>query len=260
MQWLCNGEAGSSTHKGADRACERPHKQNMSTAPERCADCVVRDHALCSSMTDDELAALADIGRRRIVIKGEVIAWEGDRASVCANLVSGVLKLTTGTEDGREQIVGLLYPGDFVGELFVDEARVTVTALSDADLCFYARDRFEQVLDEHPALERLLLKRTMDSLNDARDRLLVLGRRTAEEKVAGFLIEMSDRLSENGKPALEFDLPLTRGEIADVLGLTIETVSRQLTRMKSEGLIALPHGRRVALEDRDRLTACVGGR
>jgi CRP/FNR family transcriptional regulator, anaerobic regulatory protein len=210
-------------------------------------------------MTNAELTSLADIGRRRTVPKGQVIVWEGDRASICANLVSGVLKLTSGTEDGREQIVGLLYPGDFVGELFVDEAQVTVTALSDADLCFYARDRFEQVLDRHAALERLLLKRTMDSLKEARARLLVLGRRTAEEKVAGFLIEMSDRLAENGKPARAFDLPLARGEIADVLGLTIETVSRQFTRMKSDGLIALPHGRRVEVEDRERLAECVGG-
>ena len=208
-------------------------------------------------MTDAELTALADIGRRRIVPKGQVIVWEGDRAGICANLVSGVLKLTSGTEDGREQIVGLLYPGDFVGELFVDEARVTVTALSEADLCFYSRDRFEQVLDGHAALERLLLKRTMDSLREARERLLVLGRRTAEEKVAGFIIEMSDRLSENGEPAREFDLPLARGEIADVLGLTIETVSRQFTRMRSQGLIALPHSRRVTVEDRERLAECV---
>ncbi len=209
-------------------------------------------------MTDTELGALADIGRRRMIPKGQVVVWEGDKASICANLVSGVLKLSSGTDDGREQIVGLLFPGDFVGELFVDEAQVTVTALSDADLCFYSRDRFEQVLDRHAALERLLLKRTMDSLNEARARLLVLGRRTAEEKVAGFLIEMSDRLSENGEPAREFDLPLARGEIADVLGLTIETVSRQFTKMKADGLIALPHGRRVAVEDRRRLADCVG--
>lgn len=209
-------------------------------------------------MTNAELAALADIGRRRVIPRGQIIIWEGDRTGICANLVSGVLKLTAGTEDGREQIVGLLYPGDFVGELFVEEARVSVTALVDAELCFYSRDRFEQVLDRHAALERLLLKRTMDSLREARDRLLVLGRRTAEEKVAGFLIEMSDRLSDNGESAREFDLPLGRGEIADALGLTIETVSRQFSRLKADHLIELPSGRRVAVTNREGLAERVG--
>jgi len=227
----------------------------MPSLTKRCADCLVRDRALCSSMSDAELATLAEIGRRRTVPQGQVIVWEGDRAAICANLVSGVLKLTSATPDGREAIVGLLFPGDFVGELFVEEAQVTVTSVGEADLCFYPRARFESVLDRHAALERLLLRRTMDSLAEARTRLLVLGRRTAEEKVVGFLAELSDRLGTDGEPARTFALPLTRGEMADLLGLTIETVSRQLSRLKADGVIALSGTRGVEILSRQRLTA-----
>lgn len=227
----------------------------MPPATDRCADCIVRDRALCSSMSDAELLALAKIGRRRKVPQGQVIVWAGDRAGSCANLVSGVLKLTSGTMDGREAIVGLLYPGDFVGDLFVDEAQVTVTAVGEADLCFYARDQFEGVLDRHASLERLLLRRTMDSLAEARARLLVLGRRTAEEKVAGFLLELSDRLGADDRPSEAFSLPLTRGEMADLLGLTIETVSRQLSRLKAEKVISLAGTRGVEILDRPRLAS-----
>lgn len=229
----------------------------MSPSTDRCNACVVRDRALCSSLSDEELTVLADIGRRREIPKGQVIAWEGDRANMCATLVSGVLKLTSATPDGREAIVGLLYPGDFVGELFVDEVHLTVTAACDADLCFYARDRFEAVLDRHVALERLLLRRTIDSLADARARMLVLGRRTAEEKVASLLLELSRRLAPVDDAPAEFTLPLARGEMADLLGLTIETVSRQLTRLKADGIISLTGLRGVTVLDRNRLARIV---
>lgn len=109
-------------------------------------------------------------------------------------------------------------------------------------------------------MERLLLERTFAALEDARARMLTLARRSASERVAGFLLDMADRAATTGCSAVQggpftFDLPLTRGEIAELLGLTIETVSRQLTQLKTDGLIALPSSRAVTIRDRQGLAA-----
>ena len=222
----------------------------MNAMPERCALCDVRHLSICASMDDVELDSLSTIGRRRVVPAGQVVAWERDESVLCANLVEGVVKLSTSLADGREQIVGLLFPGDFVGQPFENEATVTVTALSDVDLCYYPRVRFEQVLDDHARLERALLQRVTAALNEARARMLTLGRRSAEERVAGFLVNMAERLGvAESDGAIAIELPLTRGEMAGLLGLTIETVSRQMTALKRAGLVELPNGRRVVVRD-----------
>lgn len=226
----------------------------MTALPERCAECAVRDSALCASLADHELDALNVIARRKIVPRGQVFVWEGDVSTQCANIVSGVLKVTSATADGREQIVGLLFPGDFVGQPFRTETSLTVTALSDTDLCIYPREKFETLLDDYSNLERMLLQRTMSALDDARSRMLSLGRKNAEERVAGFVLEMADRFHAGG-PEESFDLPLTRGQMADVLGLTIETVSRQLTNLKGAGIIAVLPGRGISILNRGQLEA-----
>jgi CRP/FNR family transcriptional regulator len=170
------------------------------------------------------------------------------------------LKLCASTSDGREQTVGLLYPADFVGQLYADRSSFTVTALTDAELCVFPRSLFEGVLHDHVRMERLMLQRTLSALEDARGRMLSLARRSAEERVAGFLIDMADRVGNAGCRAIDtgpvtFDLPLTRGEIADLLGLTIETVSRQLTRLKVANIIAAPSLRAITIRDRAALAA-----
>jgi len=223
-----------------------------------CADCAVRDQALCGSLTDAELASLNRIGRRHRIARDETIAWAGDENIVCANLLSGVLKLGATTAGGDEHIVGLLYPADFVGRPFAEQVDFSVTALTDAELCVFPRAPFEQVLGDHRRMERLLLERVLAALGDARARMVSLTRGSAAAKVAGFLLDMADRAKATGCRAapggpLTFDLPLARGEMAAVLGLTIETVSRQMTGLKRAGIIALPGGRAVTILDRRAL-------
>lgn len=231
----------------------------MNAIPQRCHDCLVREKALCSSMTDSELVAVSEIGRRRILPAGEVVTWAGDASTMCANVVSGALKVTASTADGREQIVGLMFPGDFVGQLFTEEASLTVTTLTETDLCSYPRTRFERTLDAHPRLERMLLERTMNALNEARERMLSLGRKNAQERIAGFLLEVANRAGIMEKDGgIRMLLPISRGEMADFLGLTIETISRQLTRLKSSGVIAFAKGgRECVIRDRGWLEAIV---
>ncbi len=225
-----------------------------------CADCAVRDSALCAALNDDELTRLNRIGRRQRLAKGETLQFAGDDSLVFANVVDGVLKLSTSTADGREQIVGLLYPADFLGRLFAVRVDYDCTALTDADLCVFPRAGFEAALNDFQKLERDLLERTMAELDRTRQWMLLLGRKSAEEKVASFLLNIAERLRPEGCAGHHdgpqtYVLPLTRGQIADVLGLTIETVSRQMTRLKAAGVIALPGIREVTLLRPDLLEA-----
>ena len=228
-----------------------------------CDTCAVRDRAICAALDDGELAALNAIGRRRTLHAGEPLIWEGDDSILVANVIDGILKLSTGTEDGREQIVGVVYPADFIGRPFGATTRHSVTALTDARVCVFARGDFDRFAGDHPALEHKLLQRTLAELDRTRGWMLLLARKSAEEKIATFLLDMSERLAQpdgrSGGAALDrFDLPFSRQQIGDVLGLTIETVSRQMTKLKRDGVIDLPTRRAVALIDRTELEALAG--
>lgn len=195
---------------------------------------------------------------------GESLIWEGEDSVLVANVIDGVLKLSTGTEDGREQIVGVVYPSDFIGRPFGSTTGHGVTALTEAMVCVFSRRDFDAFAREHPALEHKLLQRTLGELDRTRRWMLLLGRKSAGERVASFIVEMSERLVEQGcqgthdQPLVRFTLPFSRQQVADVLGLTIETVSRQFTRLKSEGLIDLPSRREVEILDREGLAAEAG--
>ncbi|MEZ5735086.1 MAG: Crp/Fnr family transcriptional regulator [Novosphingobium sp.] len=230
-----------------------------------CDLCVVRNRAICSALDGKEIEALNAIGRRRNLKAGESLIWEGEDSVLVANVIEGVLKLSTGTEDGREQIVGVVYPSEFIGRPFGGTSGHGVTALTDARVCVFARRDFDAFAREHPALEHKLLERTLGELDRTRRWMLLLGRKSASEKLASFLLELSERLvpvgcevdfGEEGPQRLE--LPFSRQQIADVLGLTIETVSRQFTRLKADGIIDLPSRREVAILDPDALAAEAG--
>jgi CRP/FNR family transcriptional regulator len=229
-----------------------------------CEACAVRDRAICAGLDCDEVEALSAIGRRRTIAAGQSLIWEGDESMLVANVIEGVLKLSTGTQDGREMIVGVAYPSDFIGRPFGAATRHTVTALTDARVCVFSRADFDGFAKSHPALEHKLLKRTLSELDRTRRWMLLLGRKGAREKVATFLLDMSERLADVGsdaapsQPLDRFDLPFSRQQVADILGLTIETVSRQLTGFKRQGLIDLPSRRAVVVLDRAALAELAG--
>lgn len=228
-----------------------------------CETCVVRNRAICAGLDANEITALNAMGRRRTVAAGEPLIWEDDDSLLVANVIEGVLKLTTSTEDGREQIVGVAYPSDFIGRPFGQTSKASVVALTDARVCVFARNDFDRFAREHPGLEHKLLERTLSELDRTRSWMMLLGRKTASEKIATFLLEMSERLAETDctprfGPARRFSLPFSRQQVADVLGLTIETVSRQFTKLKQDGVIELPSRREVEILDRPALSALAG--
>ena len=126
-----------------------------------CDTCVVRNRAICAGLDSREIHALNAIGRRRSVTAGEPLIWEDDDSLLVANVIDGVLKLTTSTEDGREQIVGVAYPSDFIGRPFGPTSKASVVALTDAKVCVFSRNDFDRFAREHPELEHKLLERTL---------------------------------------------------------------------------------------------------
>lgn len=225
-----------------------------------CSTCVVRNRAICASLETDELQLLGKMGRKRTIKRGETLLWEGDPAPVVANIIDGVLKLSVNLQDGREQIVSVMYAADFIGRPFGKESPYRVTAMTDAEVCVFTRSSFDSFAKEHPDLQNKLLQRTLDELDRAREWMTLLGKKSATERIATLLVELSDRLSLDGcSPTTlyldRFELPMDRQQISDILGLTIETVSRQFSRIRKEGIIELPDRRTVIIKDRNRLKA-----
>lgn len=226
-----------------------------------CASCIVRNRAICASLNAEELAILGRMGRRQRVKAGHTLLWEGDDAPVVANVLEGVLKLVVAATEGREQIVGLVFPSDFIGRPFGKESPYSATAMTDAEVCIFNRNSFDDFASSHPDLQQKLLRRTLDELDRARHWMMLLGRKSASEKVASFLLEMSERLSGQGCDAGVqggFELPFGRQQIADILGLTIETTSRQLTKMRADGVLDLPSRREIVINDRAAMEDMAG--
>lgn len=225
----------------------------------RCGDCPIRHRAVCSTCEPDELAVLDQIKTYRSYASGETIAWAGDRLSTVGSVVRGVVTLSSTLPDGRRQMVGLLLPGDFLGRPGRSKVDFEVTAAAETTLCTFRREAFERLLLSNPHLERRLMEMTLDELNAAREWMLLLGRKTARERVASLFVIMARRDAALKPPAAgdgpRFPLYITREAIANYLGLTVETVSRQITGLRRDGLIRLEESRVVHVPDLARLAA-----
>ena len=195
---------------------------------------------------------------------GTEILWRGEPLEYVASVVSGVASLSKTLEDGRTQMVGLLLPSDFIGRPGRNRIEFDVTATTDVTLCCFARTPFEALVLDTPHVAQRLMELALDELDAARDWMLLLGRKTAREKIATFLDMLARRsqmtMTEGAGMAngAALYLPMTRDQIANYLGLTLETVSRQLSAFKREGIIDVPDRRRVLVINLDRLQIATG--
>lgn len=213
-----------------------------------CGCCPIRHRAVCSRCEPDELKLLDQIKYYRSYEAGQPIIWSGDGMEFVASVVSGVATLSQTMEDGRTQMVGLLLPSDFIGRPGRNTAPFDVVAITNVTLCCFRRKPFEQLMESTPHIGGRLLQMTLDELDNAREWMLVLGRKTAREKIASLLAIVARRDASLrkmvAKDGMRFELPLTREAMADYLGLTLETVSRQISALKKAGIIEL-HGKRL---------------
>ncbi len=229
-------------------------------APSPCHACKVRELVLCGALEEAELAALSAIKSILDIERNAPLFREGDPADHVYNVTAGVIRVYKLLPDGRRQITGFLFPGDFLG-IAVNEAHAySAEAVTSAAVCRFRRGELEALLGRFPKLEQRLLSIASHELAAAQEQMMLLGRKTARERVASFLVMLSDRAAARGLPDNPVPLPMLRTDMSDYLGLTLETVSRTLGRLKRDGLVADAPDGGVVIIDRDGLEEASGSR
>lgn len=218
-----------------------------------CLDCDVRSMAVCAALDDSEVGALERIMSPRGLEHDQTLAQEGDRRSHVYTLTSGMLRLSSALPDGRRQITGFLLPGDYFG-LADDRVHTqTAEAVTASNLCAFPIHEMDALMVTYPRLKDRLFVMTQFALRQAQDSQMILGRLTPLEKLAAFLLVFSRRAAAHKQKDNPVLLPMPRADIADFLGLTVETVSRSFSELKKRGLIGLPVAHTVDLKDRAAL-------
>ncbi len=195
----------------------------------------------------DDFEFLKEIGTVVRVPKMQTVFHEGDPATHYFKVIAGAVRIYKLLFDGRRQIIGFPLTGDFFGWSAGDSHAHTAEAISDVTVLRIPRKRLEALVEAHPKLGMRLLGMAHSEICAAQDQMLLLGRKTAEERIASFLVTMSERAASHGEAPNPVVLSMTRGEIADYLGLSAEAVSRGLSALKREGLIAIREPQRIAL-------------
>ena len=225
-----------------------------------CETCPVRPITICRGLDAPTLAGLRALGTMQRLQPQQSIFHEGDPAKRVFMVTQGALKLYTLLADGRRQVTGFMFPGDFLGVSVDEEYAFTVEALEQSELWWFSRVMFDRFLTEHPQVERELYRLAAHELAAAQRQMVLLGRKAAHERLASFflsLLERADRAS--GGTLTGFDLPMSRTDIADYLGLTKETVSRMIAYLRDHKLIRLESQNRVGVLDRGGLKAMAEG-
>ncbi len=206
---------------------------------------------------DVDVRALQQIGVKAHFARNETIFNEGDEAKYAYKVVSGAVRLCKHMADGRRQIADFLLPGDFFGFLQFGFYSFTAEAIGDVVVMCYPQRQLEQISSSTPSLRKRLLVLLSQRLLAMQDHLVMLGRQTAKERLASFLIRLAERTGIEDGESLE--LAMSRQDIADYLGLTIETVCRILSELKRVKLIAIPNLHQVVLEDLETLREIAEG-
>jgi CRP/FNR family transcriptional regulator len=232
---------------------EKRRDIHNSEIPVLCQACEARHQGLCGA--PDELVQLSKVSSRKEVRPGTALVGDSEQVTHYSNILSGVVKLTKILADGRQQIVGLQFAPDFLGRPFKAESETNAEAATTVRLCSFPRSAVDRLMENTPSLEHRLLQQTLKELDEARGWMVTLGRKTAAEKVSSFLYLIATHINPEAgdEGSVAFELPLTRADIADFLGLTIETVSRQMTRLRKDGVIEIENNRQVTVPDLDRL-------
>lgn len=225
-----------------------------------CQDCQIRPITICRRLDAVTLANLRALGTMQRLNAGRPIFHEGDAVKRVFMLASGSLKIYSLLADGRRQITGFMFPGDFLGVSVDEEYAFTAEALSPSELWWFTRDAFDRFVEANPAVERELYRLAANELAAAHSQMVLLGRKTAAERLASFFLSLVQRQElVAGRGLAQFDLPMSRLDIADYLGLTKETVSRMLAHLRNRKLVRLVSQDRIEILDRQGLQEMAAG-
>lgn len=207
-----------------------------------CLHCSVRHLSVCSALSCDEVLALEQITTSMPVPMGATLARTGEPRAYVYTVTEGALRLVRTLADGRRQVNGFVLPGDYMGLSGADQHRYDIEAIAESRVCRVPMSQMRDLRQRYPHLERKLLQRACQELDAAQDNALALARLQPPERLADFLLRLAAREATLlGRSSNRVSLPMGRGDIADHLGLTMETVSRTFTKLRQQGLIALPH-------------------
>lgn len=230
----------------------------------RCTRCRASVRSICGLSGLATHIEIARISGRRVVAGGATILANGSGANLVGTVLAGVLKVSKTLPDGREQIVSLVYPGDFFGQLFRPVMEFAVEAATDVELCVADRLAYEGVLSRHPEMEHAMLLATFGELALARERSLLLSCQTTLERVATYLLVMMER-REQLLTATKLQsetrlatLAITRADLAGYLGTTFETISRHIHYLANKGVISIVDRSHFEVLDSDRLLSIAG--
>lgn len=224
-----------------------------------CAACSVRDLSICGVLDETDLQKMASIAHNMQFSPQDPIIDEGEPADFLFNITGGTVRLYKLLPDGRRQITGFLTNGDFLGIALNENYAYSAEAVDEVTVCRFVRGKLEKLLDELPHLEKRLLGLASNELAQAQDQMVLLGRKTAKEKLVSFFLMLSRRQKEIGGEASPVNLPMSRSDIADYLGLTTETVSRTFSSLKRSQTIKLEEGGKVTLPDIEALESIAEG-
>lgn len=224
-----------------------------------CASCEARQFSVCNAIPDADLVRLAAIAVVTEAPAGHTFIDEGEPADGFFNITAGRAKLFKLLPDGRRQITGFVGVGHFLGLAVSDTYAFSAEAIEPVRYCRFSRSKLRTLLDDFPLMEKRLLEVAANELVAAQEQMLLLGRKTARERLASFLLLQSRQGLPCGHSRRRFTLPMTRGDIADYLGLTIETVSRTLTRLRGERLIEVVSQNELLILNHHALESLAGG-
>ena len=234
---------------------------NISSIKAACKDCSLRELCLPLGLSDPDISALDKvIRRRRTLKKGELLYRFGDPLRSLYAIRNGSLKTTGLIEDGRAQVTGFYLPGELLGidAINADKHPCSAEALETSEVCEIPYNALEELAHQVPGLQHQLLRIMSREIVRDEEMLMMLGRMSAEERLASCLMSFSRRLARLGGPSTDFKLSMSRQDLGDYLGLALETVSRLLSRFQEDGLIGV-HGRQIVLRDVDRLRSMAAG-
>lgn len=225
-----------------------------------CQNCSINQLCLPFTLSEHELTQLDNIiERKKPIQKSQVIFQTGDELTALYAIRSGTIKSYTLSESGEEQITGFHLPGDLIGFDAIMEMKHTgfAQALETSMICEIPFDVLDDLAGKMPKIRHQIMRMMSNEIKSDQEMILLLSKMSAEEKLAAFLHNLAQRYSERGFSAREFRLTMTRGDIGNYLGLTIETISRLLGRFQKSGMITVK-GKFITINKMDELTEMAG--
>ena len=219
----------------------------------RCNVCKIRSYSFCRCLKDEQLKIFSEISSERIYINKENIFLQQETSTNLYNITQGNVKIYHLLSDGRIQIIGFLYPGDFFGSYKLGRYNYSAEAIGEVKLCVFKQEVLDKYLGKNMNLAKELLHMTSHELTLAQDRIGVLGKMNANERMAKFILNISNQRARIGWQDNPISLPMTRQDIADYLGLTLETVSREITKLKTTNIIKVMNSKQFFINNKNEL-------